>query len=416
MPFFKDNTIPNSWFIIIFGIKIIVSILLTAIYSEYYDNRDKSDIFKYFDDSMAIFEAIKTNPIDYIKMILGLDFDHKYFTVNYYQYMYHWTRPYSSDLISDSHIIIRFNAFVRLFSFGHFQVHNVFINFVSLIGLTAFYKAFKPFLANKEKVLFYAVFLLPSILFWGSGLLKESIIFFALGLLICHFFKITKQFTVLHLLITLTCIMLLIYTKLYLLVALSIPMLGYLINRYLNFKKPAYGYIISTSLFIIAVNVSPLIVPQLNFITQISNKQQAFSKYISSVPTNSGFLIPELTNGVSILLAIPNALLNTVIRPFLWECNSIFVYFSALENIIILCCIVIAFVFRKKMNEIQKNIFYFNTIFVFVLFCIIGLTTPVFGAIMRYKIPGLILLLISLLLLVDLDKIKDKHPFLKKIL
>ena len=193
-------------------------------------------------------------------------------------------------------------------------------------------------------------------------------------------------------------------------------MLGYLINRYLNFKKPAFGYIISTSLFIIAVNVSSLIVPQLNFITQISNKQQAFSKYISSVPTNSGFLIPELTNGVSILLSIPNALLNTVIRPFLWECNSIFVYFSALENILILSCIVIAFVFRKKMNEIQKNIFYFNTIFVFVLFCIIGLTTPVFGAIMRYKIPGLILLLISLLLLVDLDKIKDKHPFLKKIL
>ena len=68
------------------------------------------------------------------------------------------------------------------------------------------------------------------------------------------------------------------------------------------------------------------------------------------------------------------------------------------------------------MNKTQQNIFYFNTIFVFVLFCIIGLTTPVFGAIVRYKIPGLIMLLISLLLLVDLDKIKDKYPLLKKIL
>ena len=75
----------------------------------------------------------------------------------------------------------------------------------------------------------------------------------------------------------------------------------------------------------------------------------AFSKFIIAVPANSGFLIPELTNGFSILLAIPNALLNTVIRPFLWECNSIFVYFSALENILILSCIVIAFVFRKKI-------------------------------------------------------------------
>lgn len=416
MSFFKDSQVPKFWFIVIFGIKIIVSVLLTLIYTNYYTDRDAADIFKYFDDSLAMFDALKTNPIDYFKMLFGIDNDHSYFMVNYYQFMNHWTRPYSNDLISDSHIIIRFNAFVRLFSFGYFQVHNIFINFVSLVGLTAMFKAFKPFLLNKEKILFYVVFLTPSVLFWGSGLLKESIIFFALGLLLFNLFKITTQFKIIPFLLIVFSVILIIYTKLYLLIALSIPILGYLINHFFKMSKSIYGYTISFVLFLITINIAPLINEQLDFVYQIANKQQTFSRFIAEVSTNSGFLIPELTDGFSILLSIPNAMLNTVIRPFLWECNSLFVWFSAFENIAIITSVIIAFYYRKKMSPIQKNIFFFNLIFVFCLFSLIGLTTPVFGAIIRYKIPGLILLLISLLLLVDLEKIKEKHPLFKKIL
>ena len=166
--FFKDSQIPRYWFVFIYGVKVIASIFLTLLYTKYYTDRNTADIFKYFDDSLLMFEAIKTNPLDYLKMLLGVDTNYIYFTENYYQHMNHWTRPYSSNLISDSHIIIRFNAFVRLFSFGYFQVHNVFINFLSLFGLTLIFKAFKTFLNNKEKVLFYIIFFLPSILFWGS--------------------------------------------------------------------------------------------------------------------------------------------------------------------------------------------------------------------------------------------------------
>jgi hypothetical protein len=416
IPFFKDSKIPTHWFISIFGIKVITSIILTLIYTKYYNNRDTADIFKYFDDSLIMFEAIKTNPLDYFKMLIGIDNEYTYFTVNYYQFMNHWTRPYSTDLISDSHIIIRLNAFFRIFSFGYFQVHNVFINFISLFGLTLIFKTFKPYLSGKEKALFYILFLIPSILFWGSGLLKESVIFFALGLFIFSLFKISKQFSLITASLLIISVLLIIYTKLYILVSLSIPALGYLINQYLKLKKPLLGYLISISLFIILINIAPLINNQLDFIFQISNKQQTFSRFVAEVNTNSSFLIPELTDGLSILKNIPNALINTVIRPFLWECNSPFVWLSAFENIVIIILIVISLYYRKIMDSLEKNIFLFNLIFTLYLFTIIGLTTPVFGAIMRYKVPGLILLLISLLLFVDLEKIKVKHSFLKKIL
>ena len=83
--FFKDSKIPTHWFICIFGIKVIVSILLTVIYTKFYPDRDTADIFKYFDDSLVMFEAIKNSPIDYFKMLFGFDYDYTYFKVNYYE-------------------------------------------------------------------------------------------------------------------------------------------------------------------------------------------------------------------------------------------------------------------------------------------------------------------------------------------
>ncbi|MCO6501107.1 MAG: hypothetical protein J5I47_12135 [Vicingus serpentipes] len=398
----------------VFAIKVIVSVLLTSIYTNYYTNRETADIFKYFDDSKIMFDALQTNPIDYFKMLLGVDND--YCNKTYYSSMLHWTRPYGSDLFSDTHIIIRFNAFVRLFSMGYFQVHNVFINFISLIGLTLIFKAFKPFLQQKEKVLFYIVFLIPSVLFWGSGLLKESIVFFALGLFLYGLMNMVKHFKVYYLLVLMVAIVLILYTKFYLLVALSVSVLGFAVFYLGKMNKPAIAYLVSAILLFGLVGVLPFVDSRLDIVFQIANKQQTFSRFVAEMPANSSFIIPQLSDGYSIIKNIPNALVNTFVRPYYWECNSLFVVLSAIENTIVLFCVFIAICYRARLSKPHQNIVCFNLIFVFCLFALIGLTTPVFGAIMRYKVPGVLLLMITLLMLTDIQKIKNQFPFLNKIL
>jgi len=416
MKFFNDKTIPKKWFIVIFGIKIIAGICLTLVYTYYYTDRGNADIYKYFDDSKYLFDALKDKPLDFIKMVLGLDFNSTYFDNKYYLEMSHWHRPYNNDLFNDSHIIIRFNAFVRLFSFGHFMVHNVFINFISIIGLTFLFKAFKSFSPKNNKLLFYAIFLAPSIFFWGSGVLKESIIFFGFGLLIFHLLKFTKKANYLSPIYIIIALFILAFSKFYIVATLFIPVLGYIFNHYFKLKRIILGYIFATTVFISSIAITPFVIPKLNFVQQIVNKQNAFSRFIASIPTNSGFKIAELTDASSLILNIPNALLNTFIRPYFGECNSLFVWLSAFENHLLLIFIVFTFYFRKKIKTPQKNILLFNVSFVLALFILIGLTTPVFGAIMRYKIPGTLLLLISLALLIDIYKVKKTFPFLKKII
>lgn len=390
--------------------------MLTSLYTNYYQNRETADIFKYFDDSKVMFDALKTDPVDYFKMVLGFDFGNNYLNENYYSYMQHWVRPYSNNLFSDTHIIIRFNALVRLFSWGYFHVHNVFINFLSLIGLTYIYKAFKPFLAQKEKPLFYVLFLIPSVLFWGSGLLKESIIFFALGLFFYGLFNCAQRFKLTYFLALLIGVVLILYTKFYLLVALAISIFGFIVYHFTSIKKPVYAYLFSVSFLIGLLAILPLFNDQLDIVFQVANKQQTFSRFITEMPANSSFFIPELSNAYSILINIPNALLNIFVRPYYWECNSLFILLSAIENTMVLGFIFIAIYFRKKMDKSIQNLIYFNLTFVFCLFVLIGLTTPVFGAVMRYKIPGLLMLLIALLMMIDIQKIKSKYPILRKIL
>ncbi|MCB0402107.1 MAG: hypothetical protein KDD41_08490 [Flavobacteriales bacterium] len=411
--FFSDSGIPGFWVYALFGLKVIVSIFLTAIYTHYYTDRETADIFKYFDDSRVLFDALKQNPGDYLKMIFGFSDQHLHDT--YYAHMSHWTRPYSSDLFSDSHIIIRLNAFIRLFSFGHFQVHNVVFNFISFTGLVAIYKAFKPFLPGKERLLYLIIALTPSLLFWGSGLLKESLILFALGFFLLHFFRFSKASGYKSLLWMFGAASILLFTKFYLLVALFIPVIHYFISSKWNWKT-GYSFLLSTFVFVVIVSILPYFHENLDIIRQIIIKQQTFSRFIAEVPASSGFHIPELENGFSLLIYAPNALLITIIRPYPWECSSSFMYLNVMENILFLAGIVLVLRYYAKPSRESKRLLWFLLTFSFSLLLLIGYTTPVFGAIVRYKIPALLFLFTALLVLLDLEKLKSKFHLLNKFL
>ncbi|OFZ00111.1 MAG: hypothetical protein A3K10_07275 [Bacteroidetes bacterium RIFCSPLOWO2_12_FULL_31_6] len=413
--FFDDNEIGKSWFVAAFGLKLLFSVLLTLIYTYYYTDRSTSDIYKYFDDSKIMFDALKNHPTDYFKMLFGIDNDTIYFDETYYKKMIFWYRVYNSNLFSDSHIIIRFNAFIRLFSFGHIYVHNVFINFISLLGLMALFRFFKPLFIQNAKVLFYALFLIPSVLFWGSGLLKEGLILFGLGFLLLSIQQLFIKLKWYHLPLIAASVVVLLYSKPYVIAALSSPMLAHLIYKKLTPNKPILSFVYSFGSLTAFISAIVLFTGKYSPFDIIIDKQREFINHITIYKTNSSFEIPELSNWFSIIKYTPNAWLNTFIRPYLWESKSPFVLLSSLENLLFIGLFMVVLFFPNKKRE---HLFYiiFCLSFVFVLFTIIGLMIPIFGALVRYKVPALPFLAIALLLLIDFNKLTTKYPFLKKFL
>ena len=183
IPFFaRIPGLPMRWVAGLFALKILAGTALWAVYTYIYTDRLTADIFKYFDDSAVLYAALWDQPGDFFRMLFGIANDTDYFTERYYLVMNTWIREFENNVYNDSHTMIRFNAVLRLFSFGHYHVHTVFACFVSTIGAVALYRAVHPLFRTFERALVTGIFLWPSVLFWASGVLKESLLIFGLGL------------------------------------------------------------------------------------------------------------------------------------------------------------------------------------------------------------------------------------------
>jgi hypothetical protein len=475
MKFFSMQEISPRGLSLIFGLKVMAGIALWWVYTYYYTDRSTADIYKYFDDSKVMYGALYTHPTDFLKMLFGIGNNTSHFDV-YYSQMHNWARQYESNLYNDSHTIIRFNALLRFFSFGFYQVHAVFLCFLSLLGLTAIYKTFIPFLSGKEKLAVISVFLFPSVLFWASGVLKEGILFFGMGLLIHSWFKLWfDRFSFLQVIIILLATLLLLATKFYILVSLT-PGLIYIAWIGISGRKkttvkfavvmliycglglsvkwlfPAYdplqvlaikqqdfislaqgGALLRTDTAIVFLNNEQ----RRNNLIEIPNTKtyqiqpgtpfcywhdynadadtlfgkQSDKATVFSMEQDmprSGSLIPIRILKPTIpsfLQCLPGAIVNSFFRPLPFEARGILLIPSTLEIIFYSIFILFCLIYRKK-KEIPTELILFCLSFVVILYTITGMTTPVLGALVRYKVPGIPFLLLAFLFLLDLEKLK----------
>ncbi|RLD63836.1 MAG: hypothetical protein DRJ01_02675 [Bacteroidetes bacterium] len=407
--FFNIDGISKKTLSAIFILKIFAGIFLILIYKYYYQTRSSADVFKYFDDGNIIFSAIYNNPVDYLRMVTGIDSDAPHL-MKYYDSACFWIKNFNYDLYNDNRTVIRFNAIVRLFSFGYISVHTVFMCFLSFTGLTAILKVFYPIFKNKKIWLILAVYFVPSVMLWSSGILKEGILIFAFGLMLYSFTTLLyNNFKIKYLLALIGSIFLLLISKFYVLIA-AIPGLVFLIwIKTTNSKYLIAKFIVVHFVFLlIAFNTQ--LISKYDFAQILSNKQHDFISMVdSSQHVGSKIQIPILEpNIVSVTKNTPRALLNSFFRPSIFEVHSPIVLLAAFENLIIVLLILLSFIFLDK-KELKNKLLFFCISYVLILFTLTGLTTPVLGALVRYKTPALPFLFIIFLFLINGEKLRIKN-------
>ena len=242
MNFFRIGNIPIRWFQGAFVLKVLSGFLLYLIYTYYYSDRSTSDIWKYYDDAMVMYSTLHQAPADFFKMLFGIGNNTPHFE-QYYDQMNHWYRPYGSSVANDTHTIIRFNAFVRLFSLGHYNVHSMVVNFLGLVGLTGILHFLKQMDPNKERWFFAGVFLMPGMMFWASGVLKEPLLLFGLGLFLFGVMKLTNDgFSVKSVIIVLFSLFFLLTVKSYALAAIGLGLIAWILSRNFNSIHPVVWF------------------------------------------------------------------------------------------------------------------------------------------------------------------------------
>lgn len=134
----------------------------------------------------------------------------------------------------------------------------------------------------------------------------------------------------------------------------------------------------------------------------LKSSSKLYTHYLTFAPSNSYYKVPLIHNSpYQLIKNIPLALIDVIIRPYPWDNGSHLKYFSFVQNMGLLLFLVYSFFNRhQNLSNQQKWIIFYLTACVVFISLIIGLTTPIFGAIVRYKMPiDLFLLIISFILL-----------------
>ncbi len=320
---------------------------------------------------------------------------------------------YWNDL--KGNVFIKILSVLNILSFGHYYVNVILYSFISLFGPIAIYRVMADAFPGKKLAIAFATFLIPSFLYWTSGLHKEGFIFIGISLIIyCIYFGIKERRFGFERTLMVLCGLLLLMILRNILVAIIIPaMLSWL----LAYRFPKYGLAIFCSvyfLFGILFFSTRYINPRFDFPKAVVNKQQAF---IQLQGGNSTIPIKQLNPSVlSFIKNTPQAINLSAIRPYPSDVRHILSLAAAIE-IDSLLLMFLLFLFWRSSRPQSKNLIYFCIFFSFSLLLAIGFSVNNLGAIVRYRSIIIPLLVVPMVAQIDwgrvgnllLNEIKNKN-------
>ncbi len=376
--------------------------MLTWVYTYYYTDPSKADIYRYFNDSKIISHLLFSHPIDWLKIMMGVG-TYDVSTFGHLQNTQYFSHPVA-DAITNNTLLIRFISLLNYFSFYNIYINTLLLNFITFISLVLLFKVLVPYFAAFPQMLCWPLFLIPSVVFWSSGLLKESVFFIGISLFIfasLHCKRLLKSFV-----IVLLSIAIIGFTKIYV-AGILLFCSGFLLGgSKLNLSTKAV-FALTVTLYAVVIVLVWQFAGGYIFHTLMDKRNEFIS--LAAMEHSGSILETKLVTDdcVSIAALLPSAFYNSVLRPCLWDSGPVLQRLFALENslFIVSQIILLVFFFRlPKGNAIWLALFCF--LFGMLNYAAIGLTVPVLGAIVHYRIIAMPFLAISVLLMTDMAKLR----------
>ncbi len=386
-----------------FLLKNLGGLALTAVYTFYYTDPTKADIYRYFTDSKIISSLLFTHPAAWLKVMFSLnplDAD----TCRYLQDTLYVSHP-GTDIITSNTLLIKVISVLNYFSFYNIYLNTLLLNCITFAALVLLFKALIPYFGNFPQILYCPLFLLPSVVFWSSGLLKEALLFIGIALYLSPWLSDRKKSLPQRLIISSAGFLIVGLTKVYVAAVLFVCSV-FLPVRTENPAKSKLairfivgaGFCLSCWFYFSHNPVCGLIADKRNEFVALSIAEHSKSALDTTM------IAADCNHLVGL---IPEALLNALLRPFVWERGNPLQLLFAIENLILLLSMAGLLLFYFKKPESDKAwLALFCFAFAVLNYLSIGITVPVLGAIVHYRVIAMPFLLLSVLLMTDTDKLK----------
>lgn len=393
--------------------KIIGSIALCLIYTYYYDG---GDAINYYVSAKMFSNVILEG--DFGKFFQMMDYKH-----NNINYILSAGNVYGTLEFSPNDYYALFTVMLTVpicvIACKSFVVTAMILSSLSFIGLWKLYEVFIDQFPDLTRQFAWSIFFIPSVFFWGSGILKDTYTLSAVGFYVCGLYNyfIAKNRNMQYLLMMVGSIIIFIYIKPYFFFALMPGSLIWIFfNRIRNIKNPLLAIMIIPILLLGAIALVLFVLQNFGQYLGEYNLDNVLNKAVKTQQDlirdqygGNSYNIGEFEPTIQgVLMKAPAALNLALFRPFLWDARNPVMLLSGLENLFMLVFSLYILI-RVKFLTLVRSFFSHPLLIFSMLFSLffafsVGLTTANYGALARLKIPYIPFYVGSLFILYYLNR------------
>jgi hypothetical protein len=378
-------------------VKFAGAILMGLLYQFWYGG---GDTFNYFTHgSRWIWEAFNADFMTGLQLLFesgGANRQPE--TFQYSQHIWYYRDP-------NSFFVVRIVALIDLFTFHTYSATALFFAAFSFSGMWAFFSVLARKYPVDLKWLAIALLFVPSVVFWGSGILKDTITLGALGWLTYAMIHIIdlKNRRVQYWLVAAIAALLILNIKIYILICYLPTVVVWVYWKQIKAIR-------STAIRILVAPIMLLFFAAIGFfmLNQVSAQSEVYS--LDAIAERAAITAYDIRYGwgartggdggydlgvldgswQSMVFLMPAAINVSLFRPYLWEVRNPLMLLSALESLLLLAFTLWYLLYKKKITQVFNDPFLvFCLVFSLLFAFAVGVSTANFGTLMRYKIPML---------------------------
>ena len=394
--------------------RLLGGIVFTMVYFYYYHGGDTT---AYFYSGVAMNKMLFIDPAEFFRqVILG---DNSYealssyssLTVRPYLYVFRDYRTFQ---------MLRISSVLSLMTFNSYLISTLIMAGISFGGVWVCYQTFVSYFPRISKQLAIGFLFMPSAIFWGSGILKDTVSFSAVCAWVYAmdrlFFKRRDMLS--SVILALICGTAMVMVKPYILmVMIPATLLWVFYMRVTRLRNALVRFVLIPFMGVGLVALSIFVLSRMGDMLDKFALDEALSSITTlqnDMSTNQGYGDFKFNIGEfdgtwwGVVKKFPIATNAALFRPYPWEVKNAITALSGLENLFVLG-LSLYVLFRAGVrftlrcigaNPLLLMSMTFELLFSFV----VGITTPNFGALVRFKIPMIPFYISSLYIILFLHK------------
>jgi hypothetical protein len=376
------------------------------------------DTYSYFNTGRDFLYYILEDPLERLKLYFS-----SVENMNWYKYKFAYNRH---NFLSNgaNFSTVKVTSIINLLSFQSYVVSTILFSLVSFFGVWNMYYVFCKVYPHLRRQLFYGFFFIPSVILWGSGILKDTITLASIGWLVYSFMNIVifKRKRLMSFVIIIIATITIASIKPYILYVLY-PCLFVWVQGNLKmlissklFRKllaPFIALFLAVGTFFLAQELSES-AGKFN-LDKLEGTLEGFQTWhttVSETKHQSGYTLGDDMDfsTMGILMKIPASITVTFFRPYIWEVYNASTLLGAIEGAILSLFsgwLVLKYRFKLFLLIFKNKDILFLMLFSLLFGVSVGISSYNFGALSRYKIPAQMFFVIALILIIDKTKRKN---------